>query len=159
MTGYHGITQVALAIVPGLDGTITFQQQRRGPYAGAWLLPGGRVEPGETAERAARREAFEEAGVTVDELALTAVYEVRGEWSAGGYHFVINVFLTEPCRVPPGFVGDVAPPVQAHWRELSPHPTARRALNDAGAAGYLEAAIAQELGRDGITVRRLTTAG
>lgn len=36
------------------------------PDAGCWTIPGGQVEPGETLEDAAVREAFEETGLRVD---------------------------------------------------------------------------------------------
>ena len=47
---------------------------RRGnpPNIGAWSLPGGAQELGETVEAAARRELAEETGLAVDELHLAA---------------------------------------------------------------------------------------
>lgn len=41
---------------------------------GFWGLPGGAVEPGETTEEAARREALEETGLTVGQMDLFGVF-------------------------------------------------------------------------------------
>ncbi|MEU0092032.1 NUDIX domain-containing protein [Kribbella sp. NPDC006257] len=42
-----------------------------------FTLPGGRVEPGETAEEAAQREAYEELGVVVKLVGLVATVQFR----------------------------------------------------------------------------------
>jgi 8-oxo-dGTP diphosphatase len=46
-----------------------------------WCVPSGRVEPGEASDEAARREALEEAGVTLDRLQYIGCYKIdeRGE--------------------------------------------------------------------------------
>ncbi len=50
---------------------------RRGhaPWAGAWSLPGGRVEFGERLEDAARREMREETGVALEAIELLRLHE------------------------------------------------------------------------------------
>lgn len=56
------------------------------PSAGLWGLPGGYVEASEPIQAAAAREALEEAGATVDDLALFRVYNLPR------YNEVIAVF-------------------------------------------------------------------
>ncbi len=46
----------------------------RHTYQDAWYFPGGGVKRGETLEQAVRREAAEEAGVTLEKLSLFGVY-------------------------------------------------------------------------------------
>lgn len=43
-------------------------------YEDKWYLPGGLVESGETLEEAVRREAMEEVGATIQDLALFGIY-------------------------------------------------------------------------------------
>lgn len=54
------------AIVHDADGRLLLVLRGRAPAAGAWSLPGGRVEPGETDVAACRREVAEETGLVVE---------------------------------------------------------------------------------------------
>lgn len=65
-----------------VDGRVLLVQ--RGPdgdHPGEWAFPGGHVEPGESPEQAARREAFEEVGLwyqgTLFPVAVTEENGVR----------------------------------------------------------------------------------
>lgn len=61
---------VAVALV-GRDGRVLVQQRPKGTmHAGLWEFPGGKVEPGESPERAAARELQEELGVGIDPASL-----------------------------------------------------------------------------------------
>ena len=158
LSGYGKVTAAALAIVPGPEGSVTFVRQQRGPYAGHWLLPGGRVEFGESLADAAKRETLEESGCLVGELTLTGVYEMRGEWAEGSYHLIMFAFLSDkPAVVPDGFTGDVGEVVQVAPPLLRPHPTVMRILNDAGVVAYPDEEIDGWLSRDGITMVCLRT--
>lgn len=54
------------AVVLDPDGRLLLVRRGHDPHAGLWSLPGGRVEDGETLERAVRREVLEETGLRVD---------------------------------------------------------------------------------------------
>ncbi|MBO4205585.1 NUDIX domain-containing protein [Micromonospora echinofusca] len=144
-------TIAALAVVPVDSGEVVFVRQQRGPYAGWLLLPGGKVEFGESAQDAACRETVEEAGFEVGELTPTGVYEIRAE--DGSYHFVMFAFRAGTAiRVAAGghHVDGV---LQAPVDEVQPHPTVMRILNDAGVARYPLRDIEEGLRRDGILMR------
>lgn len=76
----------------------------RAPMLGAWGLPGGAQELGETAEAAARRELLEETGLTVGSLKLAGTVDSIDRDAAGRvrYHYTILDFAGlweggEPC--------------------------------------------------------------
>src|SRR2546427_5172680 len=104
------------AIVGCVDdaGRVLIVKQTSGPFAGAWLLPGGNVERNERLEDGARRELFEETGYRVAELQAVAVYEVRS-LPAGGFHFLVHLFRAAAVEGAPrpeagGAVRLAAPP-------------------------------------------------
>jgi len=84
-------------------------QRAKAPWDGAWSLPGGRLEPGETAEDCATRELQEELGLRV--YALRPVAKLL----LGEGKFRLQVFGTE------AFEGEIAPNDEiAGWRWVQP---------------------------------------
>jgi len=63
---------VGIGIAVLRPGAVLLVRRGKPPNEGAWSLPGGAQELGETAEAAARRELLEEAGVQVGPLLLAA---------------------------------------------------------------------------------------
>jgi len=85
-------------------------QRAKAPWDGAWTLPGGRLEPGETAEECAARELKEELGLGVYALRPLARLAL-GE----GRKFRLQVFGTE------AFEGEIVPSEEiSAWRWVPP---------------------------------------
>ncbi|MEX1007488.1 MAG: NUDIX domain-containing protein [Acidimicrobiia bacterium] len=80
--------EVAVGAVAVQDGALLLVRRGRGPAAGEWSVPGGRVETGETLHTAVVREVLEETGLEV------VVDRFLGwvERIADTYHFVILDF-------------------------------------------------------------------
>ena len=57
------------------DGSVLLTLRASDPRKGMWCLPGGFVEWGESPVEGAKRELFEETGVTAESLDLVGVYE------------------------------------------------------------------------------------
>ena len=71
------LTADVLCFRPSPDGeglSFLTVERRYPPYAGAWALPGGFVEPGEKLEAAARRELLEETNVRPLQLMQLGAY-------------------------------------------------------------------------------------
>lgn len=88
------IAVVGVALLrDGPHGTELLAARRVEPpeLAGGWELPGGKVDPGETAEEAAHREIDEELGVDI-ELGIEIVGPDEGAWRLSPHHRM-RVFL------------------------------------------------------------------
>ena len=84
------------------EGRVLIARRARPPLQGAYSLPGGVVEVGETLAEAAARELFEEVGVEADNgHFVELVQPIAREGERVRMHFVIIVFA-------------------AHWRRGEP---------------------------------------
>jgi len=70
---------VALALVADADGRACFVLTRRASklrrHAGQWALPGGRLDPGESAEQAALRELREEVSLALPPVSVLGLLD------------------------------------------------------------------------------------
>jgi ADP-ribose pyrophosphatase YjhB (NUDIX family) len=78
------------------------------PAEGLWSLPGGSIEPGETAEDAARREVREEAGLEAHIAGLAGIYDIidRDENGAVVLHYVLATYFGRAGDGDPRPAGD-----------------------------------------------------
>ena len=87
----------------GVAGVVIYEHQvlliRRGqpPLEGAWSIPGGALELGETVADGVRRELREETGLEVRVSTLIEVFEriEPGIGSTPRYHYVVLDYLCE----------------------------------------------------------------
>jgi 8-oxo-dGTP diphosphatase len=84
---------VAASVAVFREGRVLIARRARGPWVGAYSLPGGGVEVGETLREAALRELAEEVGVEAEIFAFVDHVEpiVRADGRVRE-HYVIAVF-------------------------------------------------------------------
>lgn len=87
------------------SGRLLLVKRANPPSQGLWSIPGGRIEPGESAEIAVVREVLEETG-----LSVTIVREVGTVYrdAPSGGRYVIRDFLVELTAGAVPFAGDDA---------------------------------------------------
>ncbi|MEW5724611.1 MAG: NUDIX hydrolase [Thermodesulfobacteriota bacterium] len=90
---WHPDPKVACAGLLVRNGAVLLVRRARYPQKGLWCLPGGFVDRGETMERAAVREFFEETGLQVQ------VKHLFGLYSYEGYPIVVGIYLVEPLNL------------------------------------------------------------
>ena len=71
--------KVATGVVVEHEGRVLLVRRNHEPMMGRWTFPSGFVDAGEVVEDAARREAFEEAGVEVELDRILGVYSAAGD--------------------------------------------------------------------------------
>lgn len=72
------------------EGRLLLIQRLTEPEAGAWGLPGGKIDFGEPARETARREIAEELGIGIDVTGLACIAEILG--GGDGRHWVSPIF-------------------------------------------------------------------
>ena len=87
--------EVVAAIIHDADGRIFATQRGYGEWEGWWEFPGGKMEAGESAEEALRREIWEEleTGIVIERLVTTV------EWDYPKFHLKMHCYW---CHVESG---------------------------------------------------------
>lgn len=142
------------AIVACVDasGRVLLVKQIGGPYAGAWLLPGGGVDEGESLEAGLRREMREETGCEIDEVRAVASYEV--DESTQNFKALVHLFRATArgeSKAEDGSAIRWASPTEAGY-----HPALRRELADAGLRTEEDAVLEQALSATNVSMRRIS---
>ena len=140
----------AIALIRDERGRVLLVKQSGGPFAGSWLLPGGRAGDDESAVHALVREVREETGLTMTDAVYVTGYRTSGD----GYDLTVLLYsgpaegtlIAERGSDARWFEPDAVP---------DPHPALRRQLFDAGVGADDADAVDAGLAAAGIRMERL----
>jgi 8-oxo-dGTP pyrophosphatase MutT (NUDIX family) len=140
----------AIALIRDESGRVLLVNQTGGPFAGSWLLPGGRAGDDESTVHALVREVREETGLTMTDAVYVAGYRTSGD----GYDLTVLMYRGPATgTLVPEYGSD------AQWFPLDaipdPHPALRRQLFDAGVGHDDDGAIDAALHQAGIRMEGL----
>ena len=97
---YPAAPLVGVAGVVVKSADVLLIRRGREPMLGAWSLPGGLLEVGETTAEGVVREILEETGLRVQPVEIVATLDriVRDEYGRVRYHYVLIEWLCVPER-------------------------------------------------------------
>ena len=75
-----------------LENKVLIAARKKGEFEGLWEFPGGKIEPGETAKQAIKREIEEEMEI---EIAVNSYFMTR-EYDYPTFHLSMECFLCTP---------------------------------------------------------------
>ena len=109
--------RVGVGVAVLRPGAVLLARRGNPPNAGAWSLPGGGQELGETTEQTARRELLEETGLAVGALHLAAVVDSLTHDAAGvvRFHYTIIDYAALWLGEAPRAGGDIT---EIAWAEF-----------------------------------------
>jgi ADP-ribose pyrophosphatase YjhB (NUDIX family) len=114
-------------------GFLLVVQRKNEPARGLWSLPGGRVEPGETAAAAAVREVAEETGIVAQ--VLREVGTVQRTAPSGGIYDIRDFLMVDDSKKQPLAADDALDAryvTPAQLRDLPTSPGLIEALTEWG---------------------------
>ncbi|MFC3768208.1 NUDIX domain-containing protein [Paenibacillus sp. GCM10012303] len=94
-----------VVIIPRHNGKWLLSRHAR---RDTWEFAGGRIEPGETPEQAARRELYEETGVVSCRLFTVAAYSVTFAGKPESFGMLYYAEASAPGPLPPYEMAEVA---------------------------------------------------
>jgi 8-oxo-dGTP diphosphatase len=107
------VRALATDAVVVVDGEVVLIERDHPPFEGAWVLPGGLVEPDETARQACVREVHEEVGLDVAVESFVGLYDDPDRDDRG------NVSAAYRCR-PRGDAAPIPREEARHVRTVDP---------------------------------------
>ena len=107
---YPAQPRVGVGVAVLRPGAVLLARRGTPPHVGAWSLPGGGQELGETTEQTARRELAEECGIAVGDLHLAAVVDsvTRDAEDRIRFHYTIIDYTARWQGDTPRVGGDIS---------------------------------------------------
>ena len=143
--------RVVAAVIRRGDTLLVGRRPEAKRHGGMWEFPGGKIDPGETPEDAARRELAEELALSVTAVGRTArppaLCNAASRWATSPADSTASRSSREPSRVAPGAKGASAP-IAADSSGGSAVASATRTASRVGSTRPLLRRVAMAAGAD-----------